>query len=142
MTPRPLEDKVIVIIGGTTGLGLSAAQACVKAGANVVVVGRDRDNAKAAAKGLGATAKSLSGDASDPDTAAKIAPADTFVQLVGVAHPSPSKAAEFRSIDLASSRSAVEAAKSAGMGHFVYVSVAHPAPVMKAYIESGRNAKP
>ena len=30
MTPRPLEDKVIVIIGGTTGLGLSAAQACVR----------------------------------------------------------------------------------------------------------------
>jgi len=34
VTPRPLEDKVIVIIGGTTGLGLSAAQACVRAGAS------------------------------------------------------------------------------------------------------------
>ncbi|HEV8291084.1 MAG TPA: SDR family NAD(P)-dependent oxidoreductase, partial [Tepidisphaeraceae bacterium] len=71
MTPRPLEDKVIVIIGGTTGLGLSAAQACVKAGGKVVVVGRDRDNAKAAARGLGENSKSLSGDASDPDTAPK-----------------------------------------------------------------------
>ena len=71
MTPRPLEDKVIVIIGGTTGLGLSAAQACVRAGAKVVVVGRDRDNARAAADGLGSNGKSLSGDASDPDTAPK-----------------------------------------------------------------------
>jgi NAD(P)-dependent dehydrogenase (short-subunit alcohol dehydrogenase family) len=40
----PLEGKVIVVIGGTTGLGLSAAQAFVRAGARVVVTGR---NAKA-----------------------------------------------------------------------------------------------
>lgn len=83
--------------------------------------------------------------------ASQIRPADTFVQLVGVAHPSPAKAAEFRSIDLASGRSAVQAAASAGVQHFVYVSVAHPAPMMKAYIsvraecerairESGMNA--
>jgi NAD(P)-dependent dehydrogenase (short-subunit alcohol dehydrogenase family) len=71
VTLRPLEDKVIVIIGGTTGLGLSAAHACVNAGGKVVVVGRDRDNAKAAANGLGEGGKSLSGDASDPDTAPK-----------------------------------------------------------------------
>jgi nucleoside-diphosphate-sugar epimerase len=67
--------------------------------------------------------------------ASKIAPADTFVHLVGVSHPNPSKAAEFRSIDLASGQSAVDAARSAGVRHFVYISVAHPAPIMKAYIE-------
>jgi uncharacterized protein YbjT (DUF2867 family) len=78
----------------------------------------------------------IPGDALDGKSyASKISPADTFVQLVGVAHPSPAKAAEFRNIDLASGRSAVEAARSAGVQHFVYVSVAHPAPVMKAYIE-------
>jgi uncharacterized protein YbjT (DUF2867 family) len=59
---------------------------------------------------------------------------DTFVQLVGVAHPSPAKAKEFREIDLASVRASVAAAVEAGIGHFVYVSVAHPAPVMKEYI--------
>jgi len=64
-----------------------------------------------------------------------IPPADTFVQLVGVAHPSPSKASEFRSIDLASVRASVAAAVEAGGRHFVYLSVAHPAPAMKAYIE-------
>jgi uncharacterized protein YbjT (DUF2867 family) len=67
--------------------------------------------------------------------ASKINPADTFVQLVGVSHPNPSKAAEFRNVDLASGRSAIEAAQNAGVQHFVYVSVAHPAPVMKTYIE-------
>jgi uncharacterized protein YbjT (DUF2867 family) len=61
------------------------------------------------------------------------APADTFVQLVGTPHPSPAKAAQFRSIDLASALASVSAAKEAGVGHFVYVSVAHPAPAMKAY---------
>ena len=32
----------------------------------------------------------------------KIQPATTFVQLVGVSHPSPAKAAQFRKIDLVS----------------------------------------
>jgi uncharacterized protein YbjT (DUF2867 family) len=57
-----------------------------------------------------------------------------FVHLVGVAHPSPTKGAEFRAIDLVSIRAAVDAAKFAEVRHFVYVSVAHPAPVMKDYI--------
>jgi uncharacterized protein YbjT (DUF2867 family) len=56
------------------------------------------------------------------------------VHLVGVAHPSPAKAAQFRSIDLASAKEAISAATSVGIRHFVYVSVAHPAPVMRAYI--------
>jgi len=64
----------------------------------------------------------------------QISPADTFVQLVGVAHPSPAKAAQFRQVDRPSGLGAVAAAKSAGIRHFVYLSVAHPAPVMHAYI--------
>ncbi len=64
----------------------------------------------------------------------KISPADTFVQLVGVAHPSPAKAAEFRKVDLVAGLGAVAAAKAAGIAHFVYLSVAHPAPMMQAYI--------
>ena len=61
--------------------------------------------------------------------------ADTFVQLVGVPKPSPWKGAQFRAIDLVSARASLEAAKTATVNHFVYVSVAHPAPIMKAYIE-------
>jgi uncharacterized protein YbjT (DUF2867 family) len=74
------------------------------------------------------------GDALHAETyAASIAPADTFVHLVGVSHPSPSKANEFRAIDLVSCREAVNAAKQAGIKHFVYLSVARPAPMMKQY---------
>jgi uncharacterized protein YbjT (DUF2867 family) len=64
----------------------------------------------------------------------KISPADTFVQLAGVAHPSPAKAEEFRKVDLVSGLGAVKAATGAGIRHFVYLSVAHPAPMMKEYI--------
>ena len=39
-----LEGKVVVVIGGTTGLGLCGAKACISAGARVVVVGRDVDH--------------------------------------------------------------------------------------------------
>jgi uncharacterized protein YbjT (DUF2867 family) len=65
---------------------------------------------------------------------AHVAPADTFVHLVGTPHPGPAKAAEFNAIDLPSIKAAVAAAESAGIAHFVYVSVAHPAPIMHAYI--------
>jgi uncharacterized protein YbjT (DUF2867 family) len=59
---------------------------------------------------------------------------DTFIQLVGVAHPSPAKAKEFVAIDQRSGMEAIHAAQRAGVDHFIYVSVAHPAPAMHAYI--------
>lgn len=63
-----------------------------------------------------------------------LAPADTCVQLVGVAHPNPSKASEFRAIDQIAGCAGAEAAARCGVRQFLYVSVAQPAPVMKAYI--------
>src|SRR5450432_1345914 len=64
-----------------------------------------------------------------------------LVHLVGVSHPSPAKAAQFRSIDLASAREAISAAVAAGIRHFVYVSVAQPAPIMKEYIAARSEAE-
>jgi uncharacterized protein YbjT (DUF2867 family) len=66
---------------------------------------------------------------------------DTFVHLVGVAHPNPAKAAEFRRIDLGSAREAVAVAKGAAVAHFVYVSVAQPLPVMKSYVAARMEAE-
>ena len=78
--------------------------------------------------------QAIPGDALDAASFANhVAPSDTFIQLVGVPHPSPAKAAQFQSIDLASARASVSAAASANIVHFIYVSVAQPAPVMKAY---------
>jgi uncharacterized protein YbjT (DUF2867 family) len=63
-----------------------------------------------------------------------IAPADTVVHLVGTPRPSPLKAAQFQAVDLASIRATVAAVTRGSVRHLVYVSVAHPAPVMRAYI--------
>jgi len=56
------------------------------------------------------------------------------VHLVGTPHPSPSKAAEFEALDYVAAHECIAAAKTGGAKHFVYVSVAHPAPIMRAYI--------
>ena len=66
---------------------------------------------------------------------------DTLVHLVGVAHPSPSKAALFETVDLASALVAARAASTAGISHIVYVSVARPAPVMQAYTSARQRAE-
>ena len=65
---------------------------------------------------------------------AALAAGDTVVHLIGTSHPNPSKAAEFERVDLASVRACVKAAAGAGVAHFIYVSVAQPAPVMHAYV--------
>ena len=64
----------------------------------------------------------------------QIPPADTFVHLIGTPHPSPAKAAQFLAVDLVSIEVAIKAAGGAGIRHFVYLSVAHPASMMKAFI--------
>lgn len=66
-----LDTKKIVVIGGTTGMGLSAALAFVREGAQVVVVGRNPESCTAAEQQLDGNGLAMSGDASDPQTAAK-----------------------------------------------------------------------
>lgn len=65
----PLSGKVLVLIGGTTGIGLSAARAFLAAGARVVVVGRNPESVAAAEVVLGAKAMAFAGDATQPETA-------------------------------------------------------------------------
>lgn len=71
----------------------------------------------------------------------EISPADTFVHLIGVPHPSPAKARQFRDVDLVSIQVGTKAARDAGVRHFVYLSVAQPAPMMKAFIEVRRQGE-
>lgn len=66
-----LTSKILVVIGGTTGIGLSAARAFVAEGAKVIVVGRNPENVKTTQKSLGKSAKALSGDAAQPGTATR-----------------------------------------------------------------------
>jgi NAD(P)-dependent dehydrogenase (short-subunit alcohol dehydrogenase family) len=70
MSRELLADKKIVVIGGTTGLGLSAAKAFIHEGANVVVVGRNEESVILAQQVLGSNSIAMKGDATHPDTAA------------------------------------------------------------------------
>jgi uncharacterized protein YbjT (DUF2867 family) len=57
-----------------------------------------------------------------------------FIQLLGVPHPSPKKAALFKEIDLKSVKASANAAAYAGVSHFIYISVAMSRTnLMKAY---------
>lgn len=64
-----LQNKVCVIIGGTSGLGLSAARAFVREGARVVCVGRDAEKTAAVERELGASVRCVVADACEPSTA-------------------------------------------------------------------------
>lgn len=66
-----LSDKVLVVIGGTSGLGLSAVRAFVREGARVIVVGRGSEKVQAVERELGSAVTGLVADASLPDTAAR-----------------------------------------------------------------------
>ena len=66
-----LDKKCIVIIGGTTGIGLSSALAFVNEGAYVVVVGRDQENSEKARQLLGDHGASMVGDAVLEETCPK-----------------------------------------------------------------------
>ena len=66
-----LQDKRIVIIGGTAGMGLSAALAFIEEGAKVVVVGLNSENSKSAASQLKENGVVLTADAIQEETAFK-----------------------------------------------------------------------
>jgi len=63
-----LNNKNIVIIGGTTGIGLSAAKAFLVNGAKVIVVGRNEESVSAAKKILGDNAEAIRADARESRT--------------------------------------------------------------------------
>jgi len=120
----------IFVTGGTGYLGRPLIAGLLARGWAVHALVRPGAEAK-----VPAGAKVAVGDALDAASfAAAIPPGASFVHLVGTPHPNPSKAEEFRRVDLGSIRAAAAAAQRAGVRHFIYVSVAHPAPVMAAYI--------
>ena len=120
----------VFITGGTGYVGRPLIEALLKRGFAVHALARPESTSR-----LPAGAVTVIGSALDAAAfSSSIPPNATFVHLVGTPHPNPAKAEEFTRVDLASIKAAVAAAGTAGVQHFVYVSVAHPAPVMKAYI--------
>ena len=127
-----LHPRRAVFVAGATGyIGRRLAERLIARGHEVRALVRSGSEQR-----LPAGARSVPGNALDASSfAGEIAPADTLVHLVGVAKPAPWKAEAFRRVDLGSLLASVEAAKRARVAHFVFVSVAQPAPVMRAYVE-------
>jgi uncharacterized protein YbjT (DUF2867 family) len=120
----------VFVTGGTGYIGSRVIPALIARGHTVRALVRPGSEKK-----LPHGAEPILGNALNAATFAQsIAPSDTFLQLVGVAHPSPSKAEEFQKIDLVSIRESVKAVAASTIRHFIYLSVAHPAPAMKAYV--------
>lgn len=123
--------KQVIVTGGTGYMGKPLIEKLCADGFEATAVARPQSAGKLPA-GCGV----ITGDVLDARTYEDKAPrGSTFVHLVGTAHPAPWKAAEFRSVDLVALEQSVAAARRAEVGHFVFVSVAHPAPAMKAYVE-------
>ena len=133
MNENPSAHKIF-IAGGTGYMGRRLVAELLKRGHSVRALVRKGSEGKLPPGSTAVVGDALVKESYAREVQAADAPADTFVQLVGVSHPNPSKADEFRAVDLASARAAVSAAVEAGIQHFVYVSVAQPAPVMKAYV--------
>lgn len=64
-----LTDKIVLVAGGTSGLGAGIARAAVREGATVVVSGRRAEPGEALAADLGERASAVTGDLADPDQA-------------------------------------------------------------------------
>lgn len=127
----------IVVIGSTGYLGSRLIPRLIERGHAVTAVVRPGSHAKPVPG-----CRVVQPDPLDP---ASLTPhlhaGDTVVQLVGVPKPAPWKGPQFRAVDLVAGRASIDAAQAAGVGHVVYVSVAHPAPIMKDYIAVRRECE-
>jgi len=122
--------RPVFVTGGTGYLGRLLIDALLARDYSVHALVRPGSEAR-----LPSRAVHVTGDALDAASfVAAIPEQATVVHLVGTPHPNPSKAAEFQLVDLGSIRATASAAQRAGASHIVYVSVAHPAPVMHAYV--------
>jgi uncharacterized protein YbjT (DUF2867 family) len=120
----------ILITGGTGYIGRNLIPPLIARNHRVRVLARQESVARVPA---GAT--TVIGDAlDDQSVASALRTGDTLIHLVGTPHPTPSKADQFEKVDLVSIRASVNAARQVGIDHLVYVSVAHPAPIMQAYL--------
>lgn len=122
----------VFVTGGTGYLGRSLIAALVARGTHVRALARSGSERK-----LPAGCHAILGDALEGSSYAEaVCKGDVFVHLVGVAHPSPRKKHQFRSVDLASVEAATRVARTRQASRFVYVSVAQPAPIMRAYVDA------
>jgi len=130
--PKSPHSRRIFVAGGTGYIGTALIPVLLARGHRVRVLVRPGSKAQ-----LPAECEVVSGNPLDANSYRQlIRPADTFIHLVGVAHPSRAKRAAFRAVDLVSVRESASTCGELRVQHFIYLSVAHPAPlgIMKNYV--------
>lgn len=142
---KPVSKRKIFITGGTGYIGTTLVHALISRGHEVRVLARESSQPRAAAL-LPAECRLVAGEALSAATfTPSVEGCDTFVQMVGVPHPNPSKAQAFRDIDLNAATAGLEAAVAQRVAHFLYLSVTQfgdrPAPAMRAYVASRAEAE-
>ncbi len=125
-----MDSRRVFVTGGTGYIGQRLIRALCARGHQVEAVVRPGSEKKLPSGGTPVVGNALEG----ASYASHLSRGHTFVQLVGVTHPSPAKAQQFVDVDERSAMEAIRVAREANVRHFVYVSVAHPAPAMHAYI--------
>jgi len=134
---RPLDHRRVVVTGATGYLGRALCAALERRGVPAVALVRRESIDRVPAR----TTYSVADVLNPLDVAARLQPGDTVVHLVGTPHPAPWKAAAFRRLDLPAALAVLEAARLRHAAHFIYVSVAQPAPVMRAYVAVRREVE-
>ena len=122
--------KTIFITGATGYIGTRLVKLLLSNNHRVIALTRKGSEHK-----IPAGAEIVIGNPFDADTFLQYVPAGcVYVQLLGVAHPSPKKAKQFIEIDLRSVKTSADASVLAGVSHFIYLSVAmSPSKIMHAY---------
>lgn len=133
-----MEKSPVFITGGTGYIGKRLIRILLNEGYDVTALVREQSIKK-----LPDGCKAVIGNPFDAATYVNSIPADCiFIHMVGVSHPGPKKKDLFYSIDLASLKVSVEAAKQVRVKHFIYMSVAqHPTKVMADYQEVRRQGE-
>jgi uncharacterized protein YbjT (DUF2867 family) len=127
---RQAHTRTVFITGATGYMGTRLIKRLLKKQYRVLALVRKGSEHK-----VPTGAEIIIADPFDAKTFQQYIPAGSvLVQLLGVAHPSPKKAQQFKEIDLRSVKASADAASVAGVSHFIYLSVAmEPIRFMQAY---------
>ena len=122
--------KTVFITGGTGYIGTRLIRSLLNNGHRVIALVRKGSENK-----VPAGCEIVIGDPLEASSFQQHIPKDAvFIQLLGVSHPSPSKAEQFKQIDLRSVKASADASSVAGISHFIYISVSMvPSKIMEAY---------